>query len=55
LNIICLGKKYIEIDGSQHLFPEAIEHNRIRDVWLEKQGWIGRILPVYGLAEYLYK
>jgi very-short-patch-repair endonuclease len=42
-------KRYIEIDGGQHLLPEAIEHDRIRDVWFEKQGWIGIRLPVKGL------
>ena len=48
-------KRYVEIDGKQHLLPEDIEHDRIRDEWLEKQGWIGIRLPAKGLVEYLYK
>ena len=48
-------KRYIEIDGGQHLELEAIEHDRKRDGWLESQGWIGIRLPVKGLKEYLYR
>jgi very-short-patch-repair endonuclease len=28
-----------EIDGKQHLLPQAIEHDRKRDAYLRKQGW----------------
>ncbi|MEK7087636.1 MAG: DUF559 domain-containing protein [Patescibacteria group bacterium] len=48
-------KHYIEIDGQQHLIPEAIEHDKKRDGWLESQGWIGIRLPAKGLKEFLYR
>ncbi len=47
------GKIYIEIDGGQHLLPEAIEHDRIRDEWLETQGWVGMRIPVKELPSLL--
>ncbi len=43
------GKRGIEIDGGQHLLPEAMEHDRIRDKWLTKQGWNILRIPVVDL------
>jgi len=48
------GKRGIEIDGGQHLLPEAIEHDRIRDEWLTKQGWIIYRIPVKKLDSLIY-
>ena len=36
----------IEIDGSQHLEAKSIAHDRIRDEWLETQGWNIVRIPV---------
>ena len=47
------GKRAIEIDGSQHLLPEAIEHDRIRDEYLTEQGWIIYRIPVKNLYKFL--
>lgn len=46
-------KRYIEIDGSQHLKPDAIEHDIKRDAWLYEQGWIGLRIPIKDLYKFL--
>ena len=47
-------KYYIEIDGSQHLEPKAIEHDKKRDKWLLGQGWVGLRIPVKKLKKLLF-
>jgi len=49
------GKRGIEIDGSQHLKPEAIQRDKIRDEWLTKQGWTMYRIPVKELYPLLDK
>lgn len=46
------GKRGIEIDGGQHLKPEAIEHDRVRDEWLAEQGWTIFRIPAKELYKY---
>jgi len=48
-------KRYVEIDGSQHLQLDRMKHDKVRDEWLLEQGWVGMRLPAKGLAEYLYQ
>ena len=47
------GKRGIEIDGKQHLIPEAIEHDKKRDLWLQEQGWTIMRIPVKNLYKLL--
>jgi very-short-patch-repair endonuclease len=32
-------KLIIELDGPQHLDPQAVEHDNLRDTWLTKRGF----------------
>ena len=48
-------KRYIEIDGQQHLTFEAITRDTKRDKWLQERGWVGIRIPARGLKEFLYK
>ena len=45
--------RYIEIDGSQHDTPKAIEHDRTRDKYLQSQGLTGMRIPARELKEFL--
>lgn len=47
------GKRCIEIDGGQHLKSKAIEHDKVRDTWLQNQGWIILRIPVKSLKQFL--
>ncbi len=47
------GKRDIEIDGQQHLTPERIERDKIRDEYLTIQGWQIFRIPVKDLKRFL--
>ena len=47
-------KRYVEIDGGQHLKEKAIEHDKKRDIWFQSQGWVGIRIPAKELNEFLY-
>ena len=46
-------KRYVEIDGEQHLQDWHIEHDKKRDEWFQEQGWVGIRIPAKRLKEFL--
>jgi very-short-patch-repair endonuclease len=40
VDFVCLERRVvIELDGGQHATPDGMEHDRVRDNWLKKEGY----------------